>query len=279
MSAFLDLLNAYAIWFYIVGIVGILFGIRMLMDSRRQARTTLFTLEQEQANDRAFRAIFIMVGFTVLIAAVTAINNLVVPVRPTPQAATLAQPTTLPYTPPVVLPTFTTVPTLTPSAPTVAPTVTPTRNAPPTTPTPVPPQPTPPPAAIAPTATKVAAPAAPSSYPAPVLVAPKDKEPLSGQRFQFRWDSGEVPPQLPEGQKYLISVWYTDRDSHQVVRRTTCWSYSNIFTSNFMGDIENRATDWYSWNVVVMQLSSPNADCGQGTPLSPPSETHTFTWH
>ena len=115
MSAFLDLLNAYAIWFYIVGIVGILFGIRMLVDSRRQARTTLFTLEQEQAHDRTFRAIFIMLGFALLMGGISLINTMVVPVQPTPQAATLAQPTTLPYTPPVVLPTFTPVPTVTPS--------------------------------------------------------------------------------------------------------------------------------------------------------------------
>ncbi|HEY6075013.1 MAG TPA: hypothetical protein VIV15_16945, partial [Anaerolineales bacterium] len=277
-SAFLDLLNAYAIWFYIVGIVGILLGIKMLVDSRRQARTTLFTLEQEQANDRAFRAIFIMMGFTVLIVGVSAINTLVVPVRPTPQAATLAQPTTLPYTPPVVLPTFTTVPTLTPQGPpTVAPTQITTRNISSTN-TPVPVEPTQPPVQVQPTAPKPTAPPA-VGYPAPVLVAPVDKSANSAARIQFVWGRGEVPSHLPDGQSYLITVSYTDRDSKQQIVRTNCTQDNTIWTTNWIGDDQNRAVDLYSWSVILVQLPSPGARCEQGTPVSPRSETHTFTWH
>ena len=61
-----------------------LFGIKMLLDARRAARTTLFTLEQEQASERAFRAVLVMAVATVFIAAVAGINNFVAPAIPPP---------------------------------------------------------------------------------------------------------------------------------------------------------------------------------------------------
>ncbi|MGB8645641.1 MAG: hypothetical protein WCF84_10415 [Anaerolineae bacterium] len=278
MSAFLDFLNAYAIWVYLGGVIGILFCIKMLVDARRQARTTLFTLEQEQANDRALRAILFMVVFTLVIVSVSVINNFVAPVRaPTPSGA-LAQPTTLPYTPPVVLPTFTTVPTLTPQSPTEVSSATPTKGAS-SLPPPGPAQPTVAPAVAEPTATKSAAPAMAVTYPAPILVAPVDKEPISAGRIQFRWDTGNVPAQLPDGQSYRITVYYADRDSHQRIESTNCTIYSNIFTTNWLGNAQGRAADSLYWYVVVVQLPNPNASCIQGTPISPPSETHSFQWH
>ena len=79
MSAFLDLLSAYAIWIYIVGVVGILLGIKMLVDSRRLSRATMFTLEQEQAGDQAFRAIVVMVLSALLIGGVSMVNAFIGP--------------------------------------------------------------------------------------------------------------------------------------------------------------------------------------------------------
>ncbi|MGB8647923.1 MAG: hypothetical protein WCF84_22000 [Anaerolineae bacterium] len=274
MSAFLDFLNAYAIWVYLGGVIGILFCIKMLVDARRQARTTLFTLEQEQANDRALRAILFMVVFTLVIVGVSVINNFVAPVRaPTPSGA-LAQPTTLPYTPPVVLPTFTTVPTLTPQSPTEVPSATPTKGAS-SQPPPGPAQPTVAPAVAEPTATKSAAPVTAITYLQPTLVAPR-AESIGASKIQFKWNGDDDPP-LPEGKNYRITVSFTDRDTHQHIDRVACTSYTNIWTKDFMGNDQGKATDSYSWFVVVVQFSV-GGTCYQGTPISPPSETHSFQW-
>src|SRR5437867_7953555 len=110
MASFLDFLDTYAIWIYIAGVVGILFGIKMLVDSRRLARTTLFTLEQEQAGDKAFRAILVMLIFMGLIGGVSAVNAFVGPNRPS-TIPVIAKATTPLYTPVINLPPCTPVPT------------------------------------------------------------------------------------------------------------------------------------------------------------------------
>ena len=117
MTAFLELLNTYAIFFYIAGVIAVLFGIKMLFDARRAARTTLFTLEQEQASDRAFRAVLVMLGATLFIAAVAGVNAFVAPIVPA-EDPDIIEPTVVPFTPPVRLPTATSQPTLTLPPPT-----------------------------------------------------------------------------------------------------------------------------------------------------------------
>ncbi|MGE5140842.1 MAG: hypothetical protein ACM3JD_15355 [Rudaea sp.] len=281
MSAFLDFLNAYAIFFYIAGAVFILFGIKLLADSRRIARTTLFTLEQEQANDQAFRAILIMLAAVLFIAAVTAINTFVTPVRPVPEGLA-AEATTLPYTPPVVLPTITPVPTLTSAPPTAAPTVPATRAASPVpakstavkrTPEPTPVTPTEPPPSPVPA----------KSYPAPALLHPGNGESISAARIQFSW---ELETQLASGDFYRVTVSYTDRQTNSPVVMVKCTERSGVDTRiewRTLGDAQGAAANGrFTWSVVIVGTGGGGAsacDAGQGALLSPPSETRTFTWN
>ncbi len=289
MSAFLDLLNAYAIWIYIASVVVILFAIKMLVDSRRQARTTMFTLEQEQASDKAFRAVLLMAGTVLVVVGIGAVNKFVAPARPT-TTPVVALNTTVSYTPPVIPPTFTAVPTLTPEPASPAPatpTVTATldKQASPTAPkaTPVP----------QPVATQPAAPTAPpaanpqtATYPKPPLNAPVPNDHVSRGWIQFIWgQDGSVPQQLPPGQFYRVTVEYVDRNSKAHMAPFKCSNSNSVDTRQWgktMGDAQGNAVgDQFTWSVVVVQVSggSPyDCDAGKGTPLSPPSDTWTFYW-
>lgn len=279
MSAFLDLLSVYAIWIYIAGAIGILFGIKMLADSRRMSRATMFTLEQEQAGDQAFRAIVVMIVFAALIAAVSLINTFIGPTRPTPLPV-VAKQSTVAFTPVLILPTFTTVPTLTPQPATSTPTAPPTKQA---QPTPVPqatigPTEQPSPTAGPPTP-------APAAYPQPNLTAPRDKESLSAARIQFLWGQDQLPSQLPPDQFYRVTIKYTDRNTNQPMTLTKCTNSSGIFTTTWpaaasaQGEAVNAQ---FTWSVVVMQVPGGNpsdCDAGAGSALSPVSATATFYWH
>jgi hypothetical protein len=284
MTAFLDFLKSSAIWIYIAGVIGILFGIKMLVDSRRLARTTMFTLEQEQASDKAFRAVLVLFIFALIIVAVSVINSFVTPNLPLPTPESTAQQSTLQFTPPVILPsTATSTPTLTPEAqappPSVAPTREPQSTTAPTrpvvaTPTPLSPQPKP---------TVTNAPTSPGGliYPLPVLVAPVDGETVGKDRIQFRWDNGDVPPQLPTGQVYKITVQYTDSHSNQLQELPKCTSFSNEWTTTWQVLVDARGKavgNKYSWFVVVLQLLSPDSPCASGTPISPPSKISSYIW-
>jgi hypothetical protein len=277
MSAFLDLLSAYAIWIYIVGVVGILFGIKMLADSRRLSRATMFTLEQEQAGDQAFRAIVVMVVFALLIGGVSVINAFIAPSRPTP-IPVVPKETAVAFTPVLILPTYTTVPTLTPEPATPTPTVPPTRS----------PQPT---AAVQPTTEASPPSASPTlapaqgtlNYPQPSLQVPRDNEHFAASRIQFIWGQNQLPPQLPPGQFYRLTVKYTDRNSNAPVILPKCTANSSIWTMAWspLAGAQGYAVNGYTWSVIVMEVPSGSpADCdaGVGTAISPPSEPRTFFW-
>ena len=85
-------------------------------------RTTLFTLEQEQASDRAFVPYLVMGGATLFIGAVAGINAFVAPAIPKEPTQVADQPTAIPFTPPVIIRTATPQPTLTLAPPTPGPT-------------------------------------------------------------------------------------------------------------------------------------------------------------
>jgi hypothetical protein len=278
MSAFLDLLSTYAIWIYIVGVVGILFGIKMLVDSRRLSRATMFTLEQEQAGDQAFRAIVVMVAFALLIGGVSAVNAFIAPGRPTP-VPVVPKETTVAFTPVLVLPTFTTVPTLTPEPLTSTPTVPPTRA----------PQPTvvhPPTIESTPTSAPTFLPTASTSYPKPSLNRPVKGDQISADRLQFIWGQDQLPQNLPPGEFYRVVVMYTDRNTNVPVSLGKCSRVNGLDTKIWGGMLVNAHGEavgaQFNWYVVVVQVTSDNpSDCdgGQGTPISPTSDTWTFFWH
>lgn len=288
MTAFLSLLNTYAVFFYLAGVIFVLLGIKMLFDARRAGRTTLFTLEQEQASDRAFRAVLVMLAATLFIGGVAGINAFVGPVVPTvtPDAA---QPTVSAFTPPVILPTFTPQPTETevPPAPTVAPTkaaaqattratavvprATATKGAP--TVSPVPPTEPPPPTVAV-------------LYPAPLLNTPPNGDSIGANNIRFSWGyndaagSYDVPENLPADQFYFLLVTYTSRSENKPASVSTCTHEASIDrrTGLDLTDYRGQAVnDDFAWSVMIVRAAS-QAACMSGdfVPLSPRSQSHTF---
>lgn len=285
MTAFLSFLDSFAIWIYLLGVVGILFGIKMLFDARRAARTTLFTLEQEQASDRAFRAVLVMGGFTLLIAAVAGINAFVGPnvaVEPTD----IFEPTTAPYTPPVILPTATLQPTQTSLPPTVAPTARPTEGVPPTQP----PQPTLTQSAAQATESAQPPPTVPPPTPefiylAPALNVPPNGDSIGSNKVRFSWGVDQfgnlaVPANLPPDQFYRLVITFTDKDKNAQARIILCSHENSVDqrTGVNVDDYRTQAVDaQFQWNVTIVQAPSAQAcQAGDFSPLSPTSPTFTF---
>lgn len=282
MTAFLELLNTYAIFFYIAGVIAVLFGIKMLFDARRAARTTLFTLEQEQASDRAFRALLVMLGATLFIVAIAAINAFVSPAVP-PPTPDVVQPTEIPFTPPVMISTATPQPTSTLPPPTPAPTTAtqetsaPTAPAQPTT-APQPTQPVEPPTAE-PTPTSALI------YLPPPLNNPPNGDSIGSSKIRMSWGLDEfgnpsTPEQLPIDQWYRLVVTFTDKTKNATATLVLCTHESSADqrTGVNAAEYRNEAVDnLFKWNVTIVQSPSQAAcEAGEFTPLSPPSATHSF---
>lgn len=281
MTAFLSFLNTFAIWFYIAGVVAVLFGIKMLLDARRAARTTLFTLEQEQASERAFRAVLVMAVATVLIAAVAGINNFVAPAIPPPVTDEPA-PTTVPYTPPVILPTATKQPTLTPLPPTPGPTAKPTAAPKATAASVVATE------VVTPTAGTPAVEASPTSlfaYLAPSLNTPPNGDSIGSNNIRFSWGQDEfgnlaVPAHLPPDQFYRVVISYTSRTKNAPAEFVACVHDNSADRNSGLGVADTRGDSLdanYQWTVTIVQATSAQ-DCVNGTfaPLSPTSSPFNF---
>lgn len=288
MTAFFALLNTYAIFFYLAGVIFVLLGIKMLFDARRAGRTTLFTLEQEQASDRAFRAVLVMLAATGFIGAVAGINAFVGPAVP---AATpdIVQPTVASFTPPVILPTSTPQPTETPVPPTPV-AVVPTKAASqPTTVATVPAaQPTAAPKATVPVAPPTVAPPPTAAviYPAPPLNTPPNGDSIGANNIRFSWGYNaaagtyDVPETLPADQFYYVRVFFTSRSQNKDESVLVCTHGTSLDrkTGLDLTDYRGEAVDGnFKWNVTIVQSAS-EGDCtgGKFLPLSPASETHTF---
>lgn len=283
MTAFLSALNTFAIWIYLACVIAILFGIKMLFDARRAARTTLFTLEQEQASDRAFRAVVVMGIATLVIAAVAAINAFVSPNVPV-EVTDVVTPTAVPYTPPVLLPSDTPQPTQTPVPTTPAPTVKPTEAAPQT------PQVTAAPATSVATApaeppTAVPSPTSELVYLAPVLNVPPNGDSIGSNKVRFSWGVDQfgnlaVPGVLPPDQFYRLVITFTDKDKNAQARIVLCAHENSVDqrTGVNVDDYRTQAVNAeFKWNVTIVQAASQQA-CQDGdfAPLSPTSATSIF---
>ena len=125
MTAFVEFVTNNAVWFYVIGVVGILYGLKLLFDARRQSRTTIFSLEQEQAGEQSYRAVFVMFGFALFIATAWGVNVFIAPNVPSSGSAVIKTPTIIPKV--LILPTFTPIPSPTKILPTPTRTTTPTR--------------------------------------------------------------------------------------------------------------------------------------------------------
>lgn len=282
MTAFLSALNAFAIWIYLLGVVGILFGIKMLFDARRAGRTTLFTLEQEQASDRAFRAVLVMLAFTLLIGGVAGVNAFVGP-NVTTQATDISTPTAVPYTPPVILPTATRQPTQTALPPTAAPTQKPTLATQATQPS----QPTQPPKPTAPAQPPTAAPSPTSAltYLAPALNVPPNGDSIGSSKIRFSWGVDQfgnlaVPVHLPPDQFYRLVITFTDKTKNAEAKLVLCTHENSVDqrTGINVDDYRTQAVDaTFNWNITIVRAASqPTCEAGDFAPLSPPSSTFTF---
>lgn len=284
MTALFSFLDSFAIWIYLLGVVGILFGIKMLFDARRAARTTMFTLEQEQASDRAFRAVVVMGAFTLLIALVAGVNAFVAPNVPTGEPTDIVEPTTVPFTPPIVLSTATLQPTQTSVPSTPAPTAKPTEAA--VTP------PTAAPTLVAPPTAPVAPPTAPPPtttpqfvYLAPALNVPPNGDSIGSNKVRFSWGVDQfgnlaVPAALPPDQFYRLVVTFTDKDKNAPARIILCTHDNSVDqrTGVNVDEYRTQAVDsTFQWNVTIVQAASAQAcQAGDLTPLSPTSATFTF---
>lgn len=288
MTAFLELLSTYAIFFYIAGVVAVLFGIKMLLDARRASRTTLFTLEQEQASDRAFRALLVMLAATLFIGGVAGINAFVAPAVPTETPETIEPPTTIPFTPPVILDTATPQPTVTLPPPTAAATVQPTQGA---GAAPTPPPVAQPTAPVEPTVplvepTPLPQPTVGLMYPAPPLNTPPDGDSIGSNRIRFSWgfnqasETMDVPELLPQDQFYRLAISFTDKTKNATSTIPLCIHETSADQRTGIDISEYRAEavdNLFRWNVIVVQAASAEA-CAAGdfTALSPPSPTFRF---
>lgn len=283
MTAFLSFLDSFAIWIYLLGVVGILFGIKMLFDARHAARTTLFTLEQEQASDRAFRAVLVMGGFTLLIAAVAGINAFIGP-NPPVEPTDITEPTVVPYTPPIIIATTTLTPTQTLSPPTVAPTTPAVTSAPPTVAPPTPTQ-----AVVQPTEI-IVSPTEPLPTPqfiylAPTLNVPPNGDSIGSNKVRFSWGVDQfgnlaVPANLPPDQFYRLAVTFMDKDKNAEARLVLCTHENSVDQRSGVNvdDYRTQAVNAeFHWNVTIVRAASAQA-CQSGAfePLSPPSATFTF---
>lgn len=284
MTAFLELLNIYAIFFYIAGVIAVLFGIKMLFDARRAARTTLFTLEQEQASERAFRAVLVMLGATIFIGAVAGINAFVTPAISTPEPDVI-EPTAIPFTPPIILPSATPQPTLTLPPPTAAPSTpggppTSAATAAPTQPT-APLEPTLPPELPTPEPT----PTSDLIYQAPTLNVPPDGDSIGSDRVRFSWGVDQfgnlaVPAQLPPDQWYRLVITFTDKNKNALATIVLCTHENSVDqrTGVNVSEYRNEAVDnLFRWNVLMVRSPSQQAcEAGDYAPMSPPSATFSF---
>lgn len=286
MTALLSLLNTYAIFFYLAGVLFVLLGIKMLFDARRAGRTTLFTLEQEQASDRAFRAVLVMLGAILFIGAIAGINAFVGPVVPT-ATPDVIEPTVVPFTPPVILPTSTPQPTETPLPPTAAPTsaavqVTATATVPSVA------QPTATAGASTPTVAPTAVPPTKSAliYPQPPLNTPPDGDSIGANNIRFSWGFNQaagaydVPETLPPDQFYRIVVTYTSQSQNKEAAIVVCTHDSSVDRKSGLDltDYRGEAVDGaFKWNVTAVRSASQQAcESGDFAPLSPTSSTSSF---
>lgn len=134
--------------------------------------------------------------------------------------------------------------------------------------------PTPPPTTAPPTATAMPTVAA-DKYPPPALLIPSDSESFTSEgQPVLRWERvGELAPD----EYYEVTIeriWQNDpyyagsdwtRDAEYIVPKTIVLNTSD--------------TGVYTWWVTVKRLTGTNSGGGKvGEPVSPPSESRTFTW-
>ena len=112
----IDLINRYTLWIYAVGVVVILFYLRMYLLASRGKRETIFSLERETATQRQSRALSSMGGVLAVMVVITVLKYYVMPSIDLSEVISEATATPFAFVPTKPVPTPT--PTTPPSEPT-----------------------------------------------------------------------------------------------------------------------------------------------------------------
>lgn len=271
MIAFVSFIRAYAVWLYILCVLGILFGIKMLADARRLARTTLFSLEQERAGEQSYRAITLIVVLVLAMGAVTTVNVFIAPVVPTAEPPILRGATATLSA--IIFPTSTPLPTFTPTlrlatetlfVTSTPVTVTPTRSV--VKPTVPPPSPT-------------AAPLLP--LPAPIITGPVPNggawtgEGQANNNLVFKWNWECDQCSLGPNDVFVIVISYSDKASGSLMTisgttKDKFLSLRRIIDGGKFEVYQKAQSNEFKWFVQVRRGDQP---------LTPQSETWKFIWN
>ncbi len=272
MAAFVSLVRAYAVWIYLLLVLGIFFGIKMLVDARQLSRTTLFSLDQERATEQVYRALILIGVAVTVMLVVTGIVFLIAPFAPSQESPILRGPTaTLPA---LVFPTSTLIPTATAtlSPPTETPFFTATPVVATATRT-----------AIKPTAPPVVAATLTPAYPlpAPLITGPLpnggtwigEGRAVNDLKFQWAWNCDAC--KLGSDERFVVTISFIDKTlgAPRWIGGSTQNNYLSMaeIVRGYGGDVWHQAKeDTYQWSVQVKRGEQP---------LTPPSETWKFIWH
>lgn len=272
MTAFVVFVRTYAAWMYLLCVIGIIIGAKWLVDARRLSHTTLFSLEQERANEQSYRAVILIVVALVAIGAIAFVNLLIAPLAPTSESPVARVPTgTLA---PLVFPSSTLAPTPTatilfkptdtPAGSTAPPVATPTRTLPRPTIAPV----------LPPTATPAYA------MPAPVITGPPNNgvwygEGQANAAITFRWTCDQCA--LGPSDRYEIVISFIEKNTG-APRSVTGNTQNNflqlkrVYEGGGFELYQKAKEDLFTWTVQVKR------DPGNIF-LSPASAPWKFTWH
>ena len=269
MTAFVAFVQTYAIWLYLLCALGILIGFKILADARRLARTTLFSLEQERAGERTYRAILLIIVLLLAMGAVTTVNVLIAPAVPQQESPILRGPTATLAA--VVFPSSTPPPSVTPTL--IKPTETPFLTSTPVTATATR-------AAVRPTVVAVpVTPTPPFVVPAPLLISPPNKMVVTGEgnkntSLTFKWVWTCPQCALGPNDKFVVNISFTDRSGKPVNiapgTQQDFLTMGSIMVGSGIEIYQQAKEDTFYWNIQVKRGDQP---------LSPPSEMRQFVWH
>lgn len=273
MAAFVAFVRTYAVWIYLLCVLGILVGLKLLTDARRLARTTLFSLEQEQAVEQTFRAIILILVLFVIILGVTVVNVLVAPTVPVNESPIVRA--TTPTLSPLIFPTSTRTPTSSPTG--VPATETPFMTSTPPLPTLTR---TPPRASTLPAQSLTSPGTVPvAGLPAPVLKEPTNNLVVSGESnkntaLTFKWTWDCTPCVLGPEDRFVVTVSFIHKDTGRTMTLGAGLQQNFITLGNIVTgtpfEVYSQAKDsLYTWTVQVKRGDQP---------VSPVSETYKFTW-
>jgi hypothetical protein len=274
LTAFVVFVRTYAVWIYLLCVVGILLGAKLLVDARRLSRTTLFSLEQERANEQSVRAIILVVASLLMLGAIAFVNLLIAPLAPPSESpvsraptATLA-PIVFASSTPTALATNTS-----PAKPIEPTTIATASGASTATRTLTIPRPSVPP-------TLPISPTIVYTMPAPVIVGPLPNggvwtgENQANAAITFRWTCDAC--NLGANDWYEIAISFIDRKgmSRTVAGRTKekFLALKRIYEGGGFEVYQQAKEDTYTWTVQVKRESG-------NIPLSPPSIAWKFIWH